>query len=218
MIELMNSEEFDPLTGECLSAPVDTESIDSGRESEIVRKLSSDSYEDSSCWKNDKERSRISVCDKVGLEQTIPDKVVLECFIDPFTGQFITNEVAKTESDKKSTETQSDNVNSNKNSNIRNNLKVIVDKQVSDSSLVADDGIGSLPITPTDVGKNKNLSVSRKNKSSADENFESSQSSLISDQISVTSESTNCQEDDLENANKVCIGSVSRGLEMFKQK
>ena len=53
----------------------------------------------------------------------------------------------------------SDNVNNNKNGNIRNNLKVIVDKQASDSNL--DDGIGSLPITPTDIGKNKNLSVSR---------------------------------------------------------
>ena len=161
------------------------------------------------------------------LTASFDHKELSKCHSSIFLGQFITNEVAKTESDKKSTQAEklSDSVNNNKNGNIRNNLKVIVDKQASDSSLVVDDGIGSLPITPTDIGKNKNLSVSRRNRSMADENnLESSQSSLVSDQISVTSESRHseysCQEpdDDLENANKVCIGSVSRGLEMFKQK
>ena len=78
---------FDPLTGECLSSIADTESVDSGRESEVIRKFSSDSCDDSS-WKTDPERVNHGyngVC-KQEIEQLIPEQCVLECFIDPFTG------------------------------------------------------------------------------------------------------------------------------------
>merc|ERR1712088_929030 len=89
---------FDPLTGECLSA--DTESVDSGRESETVRKLSTGSSEEStgsSSRKSSKSGRRKSsnLVDIIESDQLIPEEKVLECFIDPFTGQFITNEVSK---------------------------------------------------------------------------------------------------------------------------
>merc|ERR1712029_1125579 len=89
-------------------------------------------------------------------EQLIPEEVVLECFIDPFTGQFITNEVAKKECSKSKSST-------NKNSSGKKNLKVNVDtKSTETGNNQDDDGIGSLPITPPDFGKNKSLSVSKK--------------------------------------------------------
>ena len=80
---------FDPLTGECLSA--DTESVDSGRESETVRKLSTDSSEEStgsSSRKSSKSGRRKSsnLVDIIESDQLIPEEKVLECFIDPFTG------------------------------------------------------------------------------------------------------------------------------------
>ena len=81
---------FDPLTGECLSA--ETESVDSGRDSEVVRKLSTDSSEESSSRKSSKSGSmRKNSClgDILESEQLIPEERVLECFIDPFTGKII---------------------------------------------------------------------------------------------------------------------------------
>ena len=83
---------FDPLTGECLSA--DTESVDSGRESEVVRKLSSGSSEEStgsSSRKSSKSGRRKSsnLVDIIESDQLIPEEKVLECFIDPFTGEYI---------------------------------------------------------------------------------------------------------------------------------
>ena len=78
---------FDPLTGECLS--VETESVDSGRESEVVRKFSSDSSEEGSCSRKSSKSGRRKsshLGDILESEQLIPEEVVLECFIDPFTG------------------------------------------------------------------------------------------------------------------------------------
>merc|ERR1719225_2303585 len=89
---------WDPLTGECLSA--ETESVDSGQDSEGARKLSSDSSEEGSCSRKSSKSGRRKsshLGDILESEQLIPEEVVLECFIDPFTGQFITNEVAKKE-------------------------------------------------------------------------------------------------------------------------
>ena len=82
------------------------------------------------------------------------------CITTFILGQFITNEVAKTDendsSEKKQSTTSADNRTKN------NNLKVVVDKRLSSDSNQnnnIDDGIGSLPITPTDLGRNKNLSL-----------------------------------------------------------
>merc|ERR1712079_788646 len=94
---------FDLLTGECLS--LETESVDSGRESELTRKLSSDSSEEgSSSRKSSKSgRRKSSNLGDILESENIPEEMVLECFIDPFTGQFITNEVAKKNEDKSET-------------------------------------------------------------------------------------------------------------------
>jgi len=46
--------------------------------------------------------------------------------------------------------------------NNKKNLKVTVDKAPNESSQQDDDGIGSLPNTPTDLGKSKSLSISNK--------------------------------------------------------
>merc|ERR1739844_744172 len=148
---------FDPLTGECLSA--DTESVDSGRESEAVRKLSSGSSQEStgsSSRKSSKSGRRKSsnLVDIIESDQLIPEEKVLECFIDPFTGQFITNEVSKQSQVKCQNNTQATTGSTGTNSN-KKNLKVNVEVL----SQQDDDGIGSLPITPTDlVGKTKSLS------------------------------------------------------------
>jgi len=78
---------WDPLTGECLSA--ETESVDSGQDSEGARKLSSDSSEESSCSRKSSKSGRRKsshLGDIIEADQIIPEEVVLECFIDPFTG------------------------------------------------------------------------------------------------------------------------------------
>ena len=78
---------WDPLTGECLSA--ETESVDSGQDSEGVRKLSSDSSEESSCSRKSSKSGRRKsshLGDIIEADHIIPEEVVLECFIDPFTG------------------------------------------------------------------------------------------------------------------------------------
>ena len=77
---------FDPLTGECL----ETQSVDSGRESEMTRKLSSDSSDEgSSSRKSSKSgRRKSSNLGDILESENIPEEAVLECFIDPFTGTF----------------------------------------------------------------------------------------------------------------------------------
>jgi len=145
---------WDPLTGECLSA--ETESVDSGQDSEGVRKLSSDSSEESSCSRKSSKSGRRKsshLGDIVEDSHIIPEEKVLECFIDPFTGQFITSEVSKHNGNSAIAETKLNN---------KKNLKVTVDNAPNESSHQDDDGIGSLPNTPTDLGKSKSLSISNK--------------------------------------------------------
>jgi len=144
---------WDPLTGECLSA--ETESVDSGQDSEGVRKLSSDSSEESSCSRKSSKSGRRKsshLGDIIESDQIIPEEKVLDVFIDPFTGQFITNEVSKHNGSCNNTENKINN---------KKNLKVTVNSSLNESNQ-QDDGIGSLPNTPTDLGKNKSLSVSNK--------------------------------------------------------
>lgn len=145
---------WDPLTGECLSA--ETESVDSGQDSEGVRKLSSDSSEESSCSRKSSKSSRRKsshLGDIVEADHIIPESKVLECFIDPFTGQFITNEVSKHNGNEGAMENKLNN---------KKNLKVTVSNAPNESNQQDDDGIGSLPNTPTDLGKIKSLSISNK--------------------------------------------------------
>merc|ERR1711892_1176539 len=145
---------WDPLTGECLSA--ETESVDSGQDSEGVRKLSSDSSEESSCSRKSSKSGRRKsshLGDIVEADHIIPEEKVLECFIDPFTGQFITNEVSKHNGNHGAAENKLNN---------KKNLKVTVNNAPNESSQQDDDGIGSLPNTPTDLGKSKSLSISNK--------------------------------------------------------
>jgi len=235
---------FDPLTGECLSA--ETESVDSGRESEVVRKLSSDSSEESSSRKSSKSggvmrKSSSHLGDILESEQLIPEEVVLECFIDPFTGQFITNEVAKTQDE---TEDEANKNQSSVNKNYKNkdaepksnnikNLKVICDSSTVHQD---DDGIGSLPITPTDLGKNKSLSVLKKpinedrDAIATDDGIFTSSEETISfaPRPGCCNESVSSEDGNDSNGNirrpplsqdtQVCSGSVSRGLEKFKGK
>merc|ERR1711892_825136 len=131
---------WDPLTGECLSA--ETESVDSGQESSCSRKSSKSGRRKSS-----------HLGDIIEADHIIPEEVVLECFIDPFTGQFITNEVSKHNGNCSTTENKINN---------KKNLKVTVNTLPNESNQQDDDGIGSLPNTPTDLGKSKSLSISNK--------------------------------------------------------
>merc|ERR1712117_414596 len=136
---------FDPLTGECL----ETQSVDSGRESEMTRKLSSGSSDEgSSSRKSSKSgRRKSSNLGDILESENIPEEMVLECFIDPFTGQFITNEVAKKNEDKSETSNGASKKSNNYNNN-KKNLKVNVDSKAADSNPgQVDDGFGSPPIT-----------------------------------------------------------------------
>ena len=177
---------FDPLTGECL----ETESVDSGRESEMTRKLSSDSSDEgSSSRKSSKSggRRRSSHLGDILESENIPEEAVLECFIDPFTGifvicdhctlhftirslihcfagQFITNLAKKSENDKIETSNGANKIRNNNNNS--KNLRVNVDCKAASQ---VDDGFGSLPITPTDPAKNnKSLSVLKKGEADTD--------------------------------------------------
>ena len=165
-------------------------------------------------------------------------------------GQFITNEVSKQSQVKCQNNTHgptgSPGTNSNNKKNLKKNLKVNVEVSQQD-----DDGIGSLPITPTDlVGKTKSLSLLKKpdgdNESipTDDGIFTSSEdrADCLCDAGSVSSEdcqdghssSSVSRQDNNANVkskqaadsandtklinmvNKVCSGSVSRGIEKFK--
>jgi len=85
---------WDPLTGEQLEDC--TESVDSGRESDNRKLSSSSNSEESSSSRKSSQRKSCHLSDILELaDRIIPDHTVLECFIDPFTGQFITSEVSK---------------------------------------------------------------------------------------------------------------------------
>merc|ERR550517_2187374 len=86
---------WDPLTGESL-LDQDTESVDSGRESDVRRLSTSSTSEESASSRKSSRRKSSHLADILELaDRIIPEQCVLECFIDPFTGQFITSEVAK---------------------------------------------------------------------------------------------------------------------------
>ena len=159
-------------------------------------------------------------------------------------GQFITNEVSKQSKVK-----CQNNSPATTGSNNKKNLKVNVEVSQQD-----DDGIGSLPITPTDlVGKTKSLSLLKKPQSikcdgDTESVYTSSEEAVTesgrADSDSVSSEdcqdvhsgssvsrqdknanvssvqaSDNANDTKLINlVNKVCSGSVSRGIEKFKGK
>ena len=167
-----------------------------------------------------------------------------------FAGQFITNEVSKQSQVKCQDNTQgttlSTGTNSNNKKNIKKNLKVNVEVSQQD-----DDGIGSLPITPTDlVGKTKSLSLLKKPVTETDSiptddgiytgsedradclcdagSFSSEDCQDVHSSSSVSRQDNNAnvkskQAADSANdtklinmVNKVCSGSVSRGIEKFK--
>ena len=148
-----------------------------------------------------------------------------------FSGQFITNEVAKKDASKG--KTSSTNATNNTKSG-KKNLKVNVDTRNNDTSNYSqdDDGIGSLPITPTDLGKNKSLSVSKKQikcdgdtesiptddgiYTSSEETINQSRSCVFdSDQVSVvssedSSDLTSSKQQHDSNGNLQNVGTSSR--------
>jgi len=98
---------WDPITGE--SVNIETESVDSGKGGESSREQSICSTEDGvrkvSVNSNGEEhevdpdaarnKKNSLISQLSGSEEVIPVEKVLQCFIDPFTGQFITSEVAR---------------------------------------------------------------------------------------------------------------------------
>lgn len=121
---------WDPLTGESL-LDQDTESVDSGRESDVRRLSTSSTSEESASSRKSSRRKSSHLADILELaDRIIPEQCVLECFIDPFTGQFITSEVAKVGN--------------------RRSLRVSVCGQVEEEEEGLnnrDEGVGSLPCT-----------------------------------------------------------------------
>jgi len=127
---------WDPLTGECI--PGDDESVDSGRDSEPVslRKISSEvelSSDQSEGGSRKSSRRKSSQLGEILEQERGGSGTVLECFIDPFTGQFITTEVSKQPAAGPA------------------KLKVDLVTPSHATNGQADDGIGSLPHTPTDI-------------------------------------------------------------------
>jgi len=121
---------WDPLTGESL-VDQDNDSVDSGRESDVRRLSTSSTSEESASSRKSSMRKSSHLADILELaDRIIPEQCVLECFIDPFTGQFITSEVAKVGN--------------------RRSLRVSVCGQVEEEEEGLnnrDEGVGSLPCT-----------------------------------------------------------------------
>ena len=151
-----------------------------------------------------------------------------------FSGQFITNLAKKNENDKIETSNGANKSRNNNNNNNSKNLRVNVDSKAAATASQDDDGFGSLPITPTDLGKNKkSLSVLKKGEADCDSLiatddgiYTSSEDAINrqSDELSVTSSEDDNgnirtkrqgSEKKINQVNKVCSGSVSRGLEKF---
>ena len=161
----------------------------------------------------------------------------IRALIHCFSGQFITNLAKKNENDK--IETSNGANKSRNNNNNSKNLRVNVDSKAAATASQDDDGFGSLPITPTDLGKNKkSLSVLKKGEADCDSLiatddgiYTSSEDAInrqscesVSDELSVTSSEDDNgnirtkrqgSEKKINQVNKVCSGSVSRGLEKF---
>jgi len=244
---------WDPLTGE--SVGLETESIDSGKGGEMTREPSVCSTEDvvskpvtedyplpspaPEVGKNQDRRTSF-VSELADSEEIIPREQILECFIDPFTGEFLTTQVSKEKS-----------VDDLNHSSDKKSLKVDVSQ--------GDEGVGSLPDTPTDLGKGRPLTVSAKPVDDTDSlltedgRFGSTEELVLrthsaadssdSDRLSAISvEETAESRLDCEGnrrrlaakgpaadkqrtithakewakANKVCTGSFSRGIERFR--
>jgi hypothetical protein len=220
---------WDPFTGECLSMDSYTESVDSGRGSEMMRKSSTDSSEASSSRKSSRRKSS-HLGDISESDNIIPHQFVLECFIDPFTGQFITNEVMKPV--ETNNNIQNDKNNKRKKSK---NLEVSIPSACEGPQ---DDGIGSLPDTPTPSNNNNNPLSS----TTTDDGIFTSSEEIASDSMcdnndttdSVsarsdienkmldsaldnieTAESVDSLCDNIDAVSRVCTGSFSRGIERF---
>merc|ERR1712066_820374 len=85
---------WDPLTGESL-VDQDNDSVDSGRESDVRRLSTSSTSEESASSRKSSMRKSSHLADILELaDHIIPEQCVLECFIDPFTGQFITKKAS----------------------------------------------------------------------------------------------------------------------------
>ena len=165
---------IDPLTGECLEAEEEEQvAVAEDKEEQqplvIIRKVSTDSTssaDDSSsgCSSASRKSSRSSRRRSSLLtdiqEQTIPDEKVLEVRIDPLTGRVETMEVSKPP--KKPSATHSSNGEQHQ-KKLTSQLSVDVlaaatAAAVTEGKLTADDdGIGSLPHTPTDFGNGINM-------------------------------------------------------------
>lgn len=223
---------YDPFTGECLS--VDSESVDSGQGSEIMRKVSTDSSEASSSRKSSQRKSS-HLGDITETDKIIPAEMVLECFIDPFTGKFITNEVCKPKATPNKPEKKTKNA----------NLKVSIPAVNGRPDGQPDDGIGSsLPDTPTDLGRardNRTQEASDRESLNTDDGIFTAERDEIlgrsadnenNDQVSVVSgggdsqfSEKRCEEEENEpqsrqrglvnSDSRVCTGSFSRGFERF---
>jgi len=204
---------LDPLTGECLNT-CDTVSIDSGRESEAARKLSSDSCEENASSRKSSCRRSSQLGNITEAEKRSPEEisVEVEVFIDPFTGQFITNEVSKHSTGKSSNPD-------------RNKKNLQVNTKTNEKSQQDDDGIGSLPDTPTESSNSKSLSLSRApmediNGIPPDDGISTSSEGVagsgsgpadsVGEQVTVSSEPS-CE------ASKLCTGMVSRAIEKLKE-
>ena len=136
----------------------------------------------------------------------------IRSLIHCFPGQFITNLAKKNENDKIET-TNGANKSRNNNNNSKN-LRVNVDSKAAAATAGQDDdGFGSLPITPTDLGKNKSLSVVKKSGgeeadtdsiiatddgiyTSSEETINRQSCESVSDELSVASSEDVSREDD----------------------
>lgn len=150
---------IDPFTGECIGPAEDMGVDDSEEDSRILRKISSDSGEESGSSSRRSSRSSVHRRrsshladileqkhkprqDPSGDQIAEEDNTVLEVTIDPLTGKIETFEVARTEEKKRR----------------RLSVEINAAKDHAGASLMmasrhdGDDGFSSLPHTPTDLG------------------------------------------------------------------
>lgn len=222
---------WDPLTGQSIPQSgerltetvsdsgerlTETESVDSGRDSEGRKLSSSSTSEESSSSRKSSQRKSSHLGDILELgDRIIPDQCILECFIDPFTGQFITNEVIKSPEH-----------------NNKKNLRVSVSTaQECEEEVSRDEGVGSLPCTvPTTPTHSTNTAPNLGLQGEEDEEKEESLASLCptDDGIctsgsetgrvrgSALSLASGGELEERSDLSAVCPGSVARGIERFQ--
>ena len=162
---------IDPLTGECLEAEED--SLDTDQPHVIIRKVSTDSSstDDSSsgCSSASRKSSRSSRRRSSLLadiqEQAIPEEKILEVRIDPLTGAVETVEVSKPKSGDAKNKGSSEQRQKKLTSQLSVDVLAAASAAVK-SAAVDDDGIGSLPHTPTDLNMDAILMSSSSNSGS----------------------------------------------------